>query len=477
MWTYTWLDNQVRGLKLPLGSGGLTESIGIEVGADPTPPAIKQGQRIFNDAHFSKHNDFSCNNCHIDGLMDGLVWDLLVDGQVNTLAFRNVAGTNPFLWGGQLPTLFDFSREVLKLVGAEASGEQMEMLTLYMQSVTAPPNPYALPGGKLSEQAKLGKEVFEAPAGPPGGGGCGGCHSGPLYTNQSSVKGKTEGMMTDVPALIGVYDTAPYGRQGQWRSLKAMIDYALEFTGADVSADEAQALLQYTREIPGDALYLNSARPLNKSDHNSFETPIELTFSQLLAPDQEDLLSFQGVLDGELVAIDGTWSLSGRIARFVPDEPLALESSYQITVSAGLSGTLGQVLYEPMKLTWSTGGVPAFDCSGTWSTQIILTDPISFQDSITAAFLQSEGGKITGVLLDGIGGATLDHMAGVMSLDTMVLKPFLIDSPLGELMVDSFEVTMADTDDDGYADTGTGTAKAIGFSSEIKMVRTSGPSE
>jgi len=149
-WTYAWLDNQLVGWPLPLLAG---EMVQATVGDDPTTLEVKQGQRMFNDASFSKHSDFSCNNCHVDGLTDGLVWDILTDGPVNTIAFRNVGGTSPFLWGGQLPTLFDFSREVLKLVGANASGSQMQLLTIYMQSVTAPPNPYTDPGGRLTAAA------------------------------------------------------------------------------------------------------------------------------------------------------------------------------------------------------------------------------------------------------------------------------------------------------------------------------------
>ncbi|MBT9556653.1 MAG: hypothetical protein IV100_11525, partial [Myxococcales bacterium] len=171
VWTYAWLDNQLVGLDLPLMNGILKPKNAVTIGNDPTPLEIRQGQRMFNDAFFSKNKDFSCNNCHIDGLTDGLVWNLLVDGDVNTLAFRNVGGTGPFLWGGQLPTLFDFSREVLKLVGADASGAEMELLTTYMQSVTAPPNPYSGPGGKLTDLGEIGKQLFNGPA------GCGACHS------------------------------------------------------------------------------------------------------------------------------------------------------------------------------------------------------------------------------------------------------------------------------------------------------------
>ena len=141
VWTYAWLDEQLVRFERNADDPGANAEFTV-VGSDPTPDLVRAGQQTFSDATFSGHNDFSCNNCHIDGIADGLVWNILLDGDVNTLAFRNVGGTGPFLWGGFLPTLFDFSREVLRLVGGSATGAEMEELTLYMQSVTAPPNPH-----------------------------------------------------------------------------------------------------------------------------------------------------------------------------------------------------------------------------------------------------------------------------------------------------------------------------------------------
>jgi DNA-binding beta-propeller fold protein YncE len=72
LWTYSWLNNTLQGYDLPL-QNGVAPAISIPVGDDPTPADVKAGQRTFNDASFSRHGDFSCNNCHPDGLTDGLV--------------------------------------------------------------------------------------------------------------------------------------------------------------------------------------------------------------------------------------------------------------------------------------------------------------------------------------------------------------------------------------------------------------------
>ena len=476
LWTYTWLSDRVEGIALPgaptevqAGIGGNGPKIWVfsstpgpnnevNVGADPTPPEVRAGQRIFNDAAFSKYGDFSCNNCHIDGLTDGLVWDLLVDGPVNTLAFRNVGGTEPFLWGGQLPTLFDFSREVLKLVGAQASGKQMEQLARYMQSVTAPPNPYALPGGKLTAQAQHGKEVFGKPI-AVGGGECAACHSGPLGTSGKTVEGKTKGKETDVPSLLGVYDTLPYGRQGQWFTLGDMVDYALEFTGAKLSPADRDAVLAYVQQLPGDLLTLNSAQPLAGADHVWKEVAPELIFSNVLSKGQEGKFHFVKIAeDGSETPVKGSWALSGRAARFTVDGgKLELESSYRIDVDVGLQSALGQSTTQDISVAFATGGTPAFDISGQW--KMTLSSPTVGTIHVNVAVLMATGGKMTGVVLDQIDQASVgaDAITGVVSGTTLQLDPFYVDSDFGKFYVkDGFASTLEDTNKDGFADKGKG---------------------
>ena len=479
-WTTAWLSDELQGFDVPIAAGRPSDLIRVPVGDDPTPADIRNGQRIFNDAAFSRHGDFSCNNCHIDGVVDGLTWDLLVDGNVNTLAFRNVAGTNPFLWGGLLPTLFDFSREVLKLVGADATGQQMEDLTRYMQSVTAPPNPYALPGGRLSESALLGKDLFFDKA------GCGGCHSGPLYTSQTVERGKTPDLLTDVPALIGVYDSRPYGREGQWQTLEDMVDYAVDFTrergisDADLTDDERDALLQYVREIPGDALYLNAARPLSGDRYARYDSPVELTFSEILKPDQEELFTLVTAEDGEPVG--GSWEISGRVARFTPEQEVGLdqETEYEIEVEAGLGSGLGRTLYESLVIEFRTGGEPAFDTSGQWRTVISVENPVQFSQGADIAIIQSVGGHLTGVILSSFDEGSLSHINGSVSGTRLQLDPFIVEvtfGGVGPVTIDGGWAELQDTDGDGFADTGVGEVTAFGFIGLWTLERESVPGQ
>ena len=475
-WTFVWLDNAVRGWTVPATDSDL-EAIAASrveaiVGADPTPPDIKQGQRIFNDASFSRNGDFACGNCHVDGLTDGMVWNLLLDGDVNTLPFRNIAGTDPFLWGGFLPTLFDFSREVLRLVGANATGEQMELLTRYMQSVTAPPNPNTLPGGHLTEAGERGRAIFNAPSFMPGGGGCADCHFGPLYTGQFTVEGKTEGLVTDVPSLIGVYDTGPWGRQAQWQTIEEMVQYAVGFTGGDLTEQEMSDLIAYVKQIPGDRMFLNSARPLANSRHVWFETPVELAFSSVLAPGQEDHLHFER-LEGEAwVAMSGEWVISGRMARFEREGDLPLDTSFRVRVERGLVGTLGRALSDDLEIDFETGSIPEVDISGQW--ELAISGLV--EGAAVGAFLQTRGGYVNGTATGDTGPIDFDHVEGYVSGTQLLLDPFLVLSEFGEFQVEEVDIQLVDEDMDGYADSGTGVLRTI-VELDITLTRLSLPNE
>ncbi|MEZ4265833.1 MAG: hypothetical protein R3F39_05605 [Myxococcota bacterium] len=464
VYTYSWLDNLLESWDLPTSTpaadlGHATYAIG----SDPTPLEVKQGQRIFNDASFSSRGEFSCNNCHIDGLTDGLVWDILADGPVNTLAFRNIGGTSPFLWGGQLPTLFDFSREVLKLVGAEASGAQMSLLTLYMQSVTAPPNPYTLPGGRLDEAGLAGRDVFQKPV-ADGGAGCAECHSGPLLTDRLVHEGKTAGKMTDVPSLYGAYDTGPWGREGQWLTLEAMVEFAAQFTESTLDEAQLSALTEYVRQQPSETLYLTSSTPLADSAHVWFESPVELGFSDVLATGQESAFLLYTRTDAEdpdtESVVDGVWTVSGRFARFAPAAPLALDTHYGIRVEGTLTARFGSTLALPLEIAFETGGLPSLDVSGQWDLTISVK-AFNAGITVTLSLIQSAGGQVTAVVVENFDGVTIDHLEGVVDGDIFAIDPFIVLwGAIPIPVADGVIVQMADTDGDGYGDEGTGKTAA-----------------
>jgi hypothetical protein len=258
-----------------------------------------------------------------------------------------------------------------------------------------------------------------------------------------------------------------------------MVDYALEFTGAELDDAGRDAVLQYVREIPGDALYLNAARPLSGDRYARFDSPVELTFSQVLAPEQEGLLRIQTAADGERVR--GNWRISGRVARFRPsnDDGLEQETEYEVSVEAGLRSALGRTLYEPLEIEFQTGGEPAFDTSGRWRTVIRVDNPIAIEQAAEIAFIQSDGGHLTGVLLSNFAEGNLSHIDGSVSGTRITLEPFLVYTELidGDVRIDGGWAEMVDTDNDGFADRGEGEVTALGFVGYWTLERESLPGE
>ena len=63
---------------------------------------------------------------------------------------------------------------------------------------------------------------------------------------------------------------------------------------------------------------------------------------------------------------------------------------------------------------------------------------------------------MSGVVLDGGGLVDFDHMEGFVTDANLLIEPFPVLSPVGQVQVDGIEAAMVDSDGDGSADTGTG---------------------
>jgi len=85
----------------------------INVGADPTPDAVRLGAIAFNDAFASNSGTFSCGSCHPDGNNDQLLWriggECFLAGCVadedeprSTMPVRGLRDSIPLHWDGTL---------------------------------------------------------------------------------------------------------------------------------------------------------------------------------------------------------------------------------------------------------------------------------------------------------------------------------------------------------------------------------------
>jgi cytochrome c peroxidase len=108
--------------------------------------------------------------------------------------------------------------------------KDLDALAIYSNSFTFTLSPHA-PGGKLTDEAKRGKELFHNDA-----VGCVKCHNGPYYSDSTLTKPyKLHDVGTsvhpdekmspayDTPTLLGLYRAAPYLHDGRAKSLEDVL--------------------------------------------------------------------------------------------------------------------------------------------------------------------------------------------------------------------------------------------------------------
>jgi YVTN family beta-propeller protein len=253
LWVANYLGNSLS--VIDTNSAAVVETIDLGA-ASKVDPSI-QGQYLFNSAGMTQSHRFSCSSCHPDGAADGLTWNFVhvrdSYSRRNTRDLRaQVAETAPFRWSGFEKHLDGFiDDEVTGLLGGpKPSVEEKRSLTLALNALRLPPNPYRQPNGTFTAEAARGRELFTGKA------ACSSCHTGPRYggAGKSAWIGSTrEDLPVDVPHLLGVYDGAPYLHDGRAKTLEEIFQKhnALKLHGKahELTPDELRDLLAYVREL------------------------------------------------------------------------------------------------------------------------------------------------------------------------------------------------------------------------------------
>ena len=240
------------------GTGELQGS--IPLGPQPEPNAMRRGEVLFHDATFCFQRWHSCASCHQGGgRIDGLRWDFLRDGIGNpkdTPSLIHMDKTPPLnrLATRATPRICT-ETGVLGSHMIEPSSQQVDDLLAYLVSLRPDINPHLDAEGKPSEAAARGKVLFDGKA------DCGGCHSGPLFTNQKMYN---VGVTTpndpprhkgsyDTPSLIEAYRTAPYLHDGRALTLEDVLTTHDELgrhgKAKGLNASEIDDLVEYLRSL------------------------------------------------------------------------------------------------------------------------------------------------------------------------------------------------------------------------------------
>jgi hypothetical protein len=178
------------------------------------------GESRFDTGHSVFHGNsgafIACASCHPEGSDDGRTWNFDGIGDRRTPALHgDLRGTEPFHWDGDMTDLGVLVHEVFtgRMSGPSLDAHQVDALGGWLDALPAPVGENSLDG----ESAARGQAIFYGEA------HCGDCHSGALFTNNTTVDVGTGGRF-QVPSLIGVSYRLPLMHTGCATSLRARFE-------------------------------------------------------------------------------------------------------------------------------------------------------------------------------------------------------------------------------------------------------------
>jgi len=196
------------------------------LGPAPVLSLERKGQRWFCDGTLCFEHWQSCESCHPDARVDGLNWDLLNDGSgnpKNTKTMLLAHETPPAMATAVRPTAEAAVRSCIAHIEFGSIDEDVAAaIDAYLRALQPVPSPH-LVGGKLSEPARRGRELFFSDR-----IGCAECHPAPWYTDLRMHDVGSQGPRDrrsefDTPALIEAWRTAPYLHDGRYTTIRELI--------------------------------------------------------------------------------------------------------------------------------------------------------------------------------------------------------------------------------------------------------------
>ncbi|MBM4320837.1 MAG: hypothetical protein FJ125_13010, partial [Deltaproteobacteria bacterium] len=208
----------------------------IDLGGPKQETLLRRGEVVFNYATISFQRQLSCNTCHPENLLDGLVYDIAADGGmgrnlVDNRTLRGIAGTEPFKWSGKNPTLERQEGPRAAQLFFRSHGFEppdLEAISAFIRSIPLAPNRYRR--AELNEFQLRGKRLFERAYTNDGryiplANRCITCHEAPFYTDRlkhdvGSQQAFDDLREYDTPQLNNIYEQAPYLHDGRVYSLE-----------------------------------------------------------------------------------------------------------------------------------------------------------------------------------------------------------------------------------------------------------------
>jgi len=214
----------------------------------PQAALAAEGRRLFNSTSVAKAGE-SCGGCHIAGGGTNPDLGTIVHpqkegdftGPRDVPSLWGIADTAPYGWAGQVPDLGGFVVGTIEShfkggdkQSAAKTAEQVAALVAYLDTLAPPVS--AFDQGTLSASARRGEDLFQ------GKGGCIGCHSGPLLTDNAlhdtlvpkvtdddtdtgaARSGPLKGSF-NTPQMRDLRNTGPYMHNGSLKTLREVVEF------------------------------------------------------------------------------------------------------------------------------------------------------------------------------------------------------------------------------------------------------------
>jgi YVTN family beta-propeller protein len=243
----------------------------IDLGGPSVVTVLRKGERLFNHATISFQNQLSCNTCHPEHHLDGLTYDIAIDGGmgrnlVDNRSMRGIAETAPFKWSGKNPTLYRQEGPRAAQLFFRSHGfedDEREAVVKFIESLSLPRNRYLTPDGLPNEFQKRGGVLYERAYTNDGryipvANRCITCHPAPFFTDRLKHDVGTQAYFDtqsdfDTPHLNSVYAKAPFLHDGRCYSLEEIWTkfnpWDLHGATNDMKKEQLNDLIEYTKAL------------------------------------------------------------------------------------------------------------------------------------------------------------------------------------------------------------------------------------
>jgi DNA-binding beta-propeller fold protein YncE len=222
-------------------------TVAVDYHPEPGLAAAARGRQLFyrtDDTRIS-NDGIACSSCHMDGRDDSITWTTPMGPRQTPMLAGRLAGTQPYGWEGDRPTLADYiANTVTRLGGQGLKQAELEDLSKFLLTVAGPPT------GRPGDVVLRGEVLFDDPE-----QGCAGCHLGATTTDGAAhgvaPDARSSVQSFDTPSLRFIGGTAPYFHDGRYPTLEALLADPSSTMGHTASLPEPDraALAAYLRSL------------------------------------------------------------------------------------------------------------------------------------------------------------------------------------------------------------------------------------